>query len=81
MTNWQQKTAVSDKRLKHCEDCGGSWVDDGINSGCYCLRLREAERQRDEALALLADVPIIPGVQDGEWVKRRHLLTQAAKVT
>ena len=25
-------------KIKHCENCGGSWVDDGINSGCYCKR-------------------------------------------
>jgi hypothetical protein len=24
---------------RHCEHCGGSWLDDGINSGCYCLEI------------------------------------------
>jgi len=25
----------------HCENCGGSWLDDGLNGGCQCLLIKE----------------------------------------
>jgi len=27
----------------HCSNCGGTWLDDGVNSGCYCKRVKELE--------------------------------------
>lgn len=30
-------------QMKHCDNCGGTWVDDGINTGCYCRRLATQE--------------------------------------
>lgn len=24
----------------HCDNCGGSWLDDGINSGCHCMTIK-----------------------------------------
>ena len=40
--NEWQSTGIRET-IKHCEKCGGNWVDDGINSGCYCSRLDDAE--------------------------------------
>ncbi len=36
-------------KIKHCPECGGSWVDDGINSGCMCVRVRELEKAAEAA--------------------------------
>ena len=57
---------------RHCDHCGGTWLDDGINSGCYC---REIERLRaivdrlpkcwrlNESGELVQDVPVVPEQQ------------------
>lgn len=41
------------ERIKHCERCGGSWVDDGIQAGCPCGRI---DRQRQEIENLSEEV-------------------------
>ena len=33
-----------EKMHVHCKHCGGSWLDDGINSGCRCQAAKEAGR-------------------------------------
>lgn len=37
-------------KIKHCDRCGGSWVDDGINPGCYCADIARLKAERDRAL-------------------------------
>ena len=27
--------------VKHCEDCGGSWVDYGLQDACYCTKIKK----------------------------------------
>ncbi len=34
--------------ITHCDNCGGSWVDDGLNAGCTCVKIGELQRERDE---------------------------------
>jgi len=53
---------------RHCEHCGGTWLDDGVNAGCYC---REIERLRAivDRLPKTADgMPITPGMK--VWFQR-----------
>lgn len=41
MKKIQDELAEAKRRLSqitHCDNCGGSWVDDGINKGCYCRK-------------------------------------------
>ncbi len=33
--------------ITHCDRCGGSWVDDGINAGCHCCKILELRTERD----------------------------------
>ena len=37
------RIAELETMIKHCDNCGGSWVDDGINSQCGCYRRLELE--------------------------------------
>ena len=29
------------KMVQHCDNCGGSWLNDGINSGCHCKTIKD----------------------------------------
>jgi len=40
------------RMIRHCDHCGGSWVDDGINSGCHC---KEIERLRNQLAEVVAN--------------------------
>jgi len=40
--------------IRHCDHCGGSWVDDGIQVGCHC---KEIKRLREA----LAEIERLPG--------------------
>lgn len=46
------------KRLRgmmiHCDDCGGTWLDDGINTGCHCTKIKRLRGDLSVASALLA---------------------------
>lgn len=49
--------------IKHCNNCGGSWVDDGINSGCHCEELKQL-RAIVAKLPNTADgVSVVPGME------------------
>ena len=37
--NKQLKRLVN--QITHCEDCGSDWVDNGLNSGCRCLTIKD----------------------------------------
>lgn len=37
--------------IKHCENCGGSWVDDGVNSECHCEELKLLRKQLQDRTA------------------------------
>jgi hypothetical protein len=40
-----QRIRELEARIKHCPDCGGSWIEDGFNAGCACLRIKELEAE------------------------------------
>jgi hypothetical protein len=51
------------RMIRHCDHCGGSWVDDGINSGCHCKEIerlrghvKQLRRDRDHLWHQLAEV-------------------------
>ena len=35
---------------QHCDHCGGTWLDDGINAGCYCRAIERLRAALSEAL-------------------------------
>ena len=54
------KTQAEFERLqaqhRHCDHCGGTWLDDGINAGCYC-------RQSERLKATLTRIAAIEGCE------------------
>lgn len=58
----------------HCDSCGGSWVDDGINGGCTCA---EIVRLRDQIARLEEEIKGHESVADmnkRNWVLRSTAL-------
>jgi hypothetical protein len=52
MVSWKEaceKAEAELAKVKHCQNCGGSWVDDGIAADCMCIRIKELEAELAEA--------------------------------
>jgi uncharacterized small protein (DUF1192 family) len=45
LTRERDEARAAVQQIKHCDNCGGSWVDDGINSGCSCDRIAALEAE------------------------------------
>ena len=43
--------------IKHCDGCGGSWLDDGLNEGCACGIRVKAMETACRAVSLVELVP------------------------
>jgi hypothetical protein len=43
------------RMIRHCDHCGGSWVDDGIQSDCHCRLIERLRNQLAEVSAAQCD--------------------------
>ena len=56
--------------IKHCDGCGGSWLDDGLNEGCACdIRVKAMELACGALCRFCAArTPGENSGADGEWL-------------
>lgn len=54
---WRDKYRAAEAEIerlramhRHCDHCGGSWLDDGINGGCHCREIERLRAERDAAV-------------------------------
>lgn len=49
---------------RHCDHCGGTWLDDGINAGCYCRVVKKLRA----ALSKARGHEIMPCGHNSRWL-------------
>ena len=54
------------QRIKHCEICGGDWVDNGLQSGCMCIKSQAQAKLLERCRRHLADGRIMVRLLSGQ---------------